>query len=458
LKILEVNTYDAAGGAERVVEQLADEFRARGHDCWRAVGFKRTNARDVYRIDNDRLNERWRQVWMSRGASLRKLVGRGVGASRLVPVVEERIAPGFEGIAEERGYQPLNFPGTWRLLGLTPEPPDLVHCHNLHGPFLHQGGYFDLRALPWLSAQVPVVITLHDSWLLTGHCAHSFDCERWRIGCGRCPDLAIYPAVKRDATDVNWARKNSIYERAALFVATPCRWLEERVERSMLASAVIESRVIPNGIDLDVFHPQRDDERHRWGFEASDTILMTISSRFEEERWRDPQMAVDAFSLLRSRYPDLKLIVVGGAGSEPERDGDILRLPFQRGPSDMARIFRAADLYLHPARADTFPNAVIEALACGTPVVAPHVGGIPEQIIDVGSRAGRHATGSLATAANAAAMADAVSAVLEDPLLLAALSENASRDAAARFDMRRQADEYLEWFEELVEVRQAIGS
>ena len=64
--------------------------------------------------------------------------------------------------------------------------PDIVHCHNLHS------NYFDLSALVYLSQHVPTVITLHDAWLLTGHCAHFFDCEKWKTGCGNCPNLSVY--------------------------------------------------------------------------------------------------------------------------------------------------------------------------------------------------------------------------------------------------------------------------
>src|SRR3990172_6801419 len=103
--------------------------------------------------------------------------GRGLG---------EAVADRARWAARLRGREDFNFPGTAALLELPGRTPDALHLHNLHG------GYFDLRALPALTARVPAVLSLHDAWLLSGHCAHSFDCGRWETGCGECPALWIY--------------------------------------------------------------------------------------------------------------------------------------------------------------------------------------------------------------------------------------------------------------------------
>ena len=73
-----------------------------------------------------------------------------------------------------------------------------------------------------------------------------------------------------------------------------------------------------------------------------------------------------------------------GEASPPERIGDVeIRfVPYLKDPRKVARYYQAADLYLHPARADTFPTTILEALACGIPVVATAVGGIPEQVME----------------------------------------------------------------------------
>src|SRR5438132_7405433 len=80
-------------------------------------------------------------------------------------------------------------------------------------------------------------------------------CALWNTVCGQCPYLSLPPAIRRDATRSNWKRKRDIFRAARIHVATPSRWLMDKVEQSMLAPAIISKKVIPNGVDLNVFHP-----------------------------------------------------------------------------------------------------------------------------------------------------------------------------------------------------------
>ena len=130
----------------------------------------------------------------------------------------------------------------------------------------------------------------------------------------------------------------------------------------------------------------------------------------------------------------------------------------------VAQYYHAADLYLHAAKADNFSNAVLEALACGTPVIATAVGGIPEQVkglrdlgIPLTSKWNRYgadeATGVLVKPGDADAMAIAVEKLLKDESLCCRLGHNAANDARRRFDIKREVVEYLDWYRQLVENR-----
>jgi glycosyltransferase involved in cell wall biosynthesis len=443
LRVLLVSSADVRGGAERVAWNLFSALRTQGHSAWLAVGDKHTEDTDVLVVPNDSERGSWSGFWRR----IADRLGPAAHTSRAAAVAQ-RLAGGVADPGSRldfyRGHEDFRFPGTRRLLELTPERPDLVHAHNLHG------GYFDLRVLPWLSQQLPVILTLHDAWLVSGHCAHSFDCERWRMGCGHCPDLSIYPAVRRDATAHNWERKRAIFARSRLRVATPSHWLMEKVEASMLASGIVEARVIPNGVDLSVFRPgDKRAARAALGLPPEGPVLVTTAIAAERNPWKDFAALRIAIQTLVEQWqgPSIQVLVLGTDTRDgPSVDNPAIRfVPFQRDPAVIAAHYRAADVYVHSARTDTFPLAVIEALASGTPVVASAVGGIPEQVEDSRS-------GYLVPPGDAPALAAAVRRLLLDDGLRSSLGEEGARQAKRRFDLERQVDAYLDWYGELVEA------
>jgi glycosyltransferase involved in cell wall biosynthesis len=338
------------------------------------------------------------------------------------------------------GHEDFGFPATWRILDLPEARPDLLHCHNLHGDF------FDLRALAMLSHEVPTVLTMHDAWLLSGHCAHSFDCERWVSGCGRCPYPKTYPAVVRDATAYNWKRKANIYKRSRLYVATPSKWLMDKVTRSMLAPALIEARVIPNGVDLAVFKPGDPlAARRALDISADTDVLLFVAAGTTTNPFKDFATLRQAVARVSQELSDRPLLFVGlGADVPSERIGraELRFIPFTQDRQTIVNLYQAADVYLHAAKADTFPTAVLEALACGTPVIGTAVGGIPEQI-DHGR------TGFLTPPGDAEAMAAYIKQLLTDRNLHTQFGSAAAEDAARRFGVPRQVRAYLDWFEEI---------
>lgn len=456
LRILQVGTTETGGGAASVTANLLRGSRARGCQAWLAVGQKTSDDPKVLLIPDDDRHPYRKTGYAAVQGRLRRLASRspGRGWGRLSRSL--RLVTHPQAIVESwAGREDFEFPGTYGLLDLMPARPDIVHCHNLHG------GYFDLRALPWVSRQVPTVLTLHDAWLLGGHCAHSFECERWKTGCGRCPDLGIYPAILRDATADNWARKRDIYTRSHLFVATPCQWLLDKVEQSILAPAIAEARVIPNGVDLSVFRPA-DKRAARAALDLPQQVhvgLVTTGSR--GGMWRDHQTLRAAAALIdtHSSTRELLVVVLGEDATALRLAGNNVRLVgYEADPLTVAHYYQAADLYLHAAREDTFPNMILEALACGTPVVATAVGGIPEQITSTTLGAVRNralqelerATGMVVPIGDAHAMAEAADALLAHDDVRHLLARNAASDARERFDVNRQVECYLAWYRTII--------
>ena len=193
-------------------------------------------------------------------------------------------------------------------------------------------------------------------------------------------------------------RSNAALAESFDTVVCTTAWAEQEFSRL----GVQQLRRVPLGVDLSAFRPtvQR---------ESSGRLRLVMASRLSKEK--RPDLAVAAATELQRRGHDVRLAV---AGDGPLRQGlqrEHWRAPvdwlgFVRGRERMAELLAGADLVLAPGPVETFGLAALEALACGTPVVANVHSALPEVVGDAGR----------ASASTPRSFADAVEALLEvDP-------------------------------------------
>lgn len=446
LTVLQISPSDVGGGAEKVALDLVQLLCERGVDAWLGVDRKLSgNPRSIALPRKDRRQS----LAASIGSGFSTHPSKGL-AYRLLSLaahplrsIEQRIGIDSGGVRKPND-----------LLRCPPRRPDVIHIHNLHG------NYVGLDTVQKISTLVPTLLTLHDQWPITGHCAYSFDCTRWKTSCGRCPYPDVYPRVTIDVTRLNRFRKAYAYTRSRLFVASPSKWLLDCVDDSVLARGVVEKRLIPNGVDRSVFRPgTKSEARKALGLPDDAIILLTTSNRLTTNEFKDWPTLEEALRLIPTAGRQIVALVVGDEGRT--RYVGNVRVAFrgmERHSSILAQFYQAADLFILPTKADNHPLSILESLACGTPVVASDLGGIPEQVRPLHLQSLQNstksfgpadATGILVPPQNAPALAAAVALLTDQPLLLSRMGANASADAAIRFDINKQADSYLEWYRHL---------
>lgn len=251
--------------------------------------------------------------------------------------------------------------------------PDVIHLHNLHGWYICLPMLFDYIK----EKNIRVIWTLHDCWSFTGHCPY-FDlcgCDRWREGCGNCPQYKGYPESLIDNSSMMLIKKKKWFSGVNdMTVVCPSEWLAGLARQSFLNEYQI--KVIRNGIDTSVFHKTESSFRKVNGIKENEKIVLGVASVWEHRK------GLDVFSEICNRLPEGYRIVLVGVddkqkSSLPERIICIKRTADQH---ELAGIYSIANVFMNPTREEVLGMVNLEAIACGTPVVTFDTGGSPESV------------------------------------------------------------------------------
>lgn len=275
--------------------------------------------------------------------------------------------------------------------------PDVVHAHGMYA--LPAGAV--ARAVADRLG-VPFVVTLHGS--------------------------DVSQVIRRDPASAE----------ATLNAAAATSYVSEALREEALNYGLpaARSRVIPNGVDLDLFHPAED---RGTSDAASGPRLLYVGNLL-------PVKGVDrlpeVMTQVRQTWPAARLEVVGDGPLRGALERDLTPADTVHGrlaPAEVVRYMQAADALLVPSRAEGWGCVATEALACATPVVATRVGGLPEAV----GRGGRLVDPE--DDGYARRFADAIGDILRDPP-----SEQALTDAVAGLSWARVVDRELEMLSDAV--------
>ena len=329
---------------------------------------------------------------------------------------------------------------------------DAVHLHWVNQAMLSMDGLERLvcrcretgKRLMW---------TLHDIWPATGICHLPQGCTSWEKGCGDCPKLKcngltrLLPLCGRSGNDLSrriFQRKQHIYRQGHITFVACSRYLADMVRRSPLMHGQTVTD-IANPIDTTFFSPcstpdEKEALRSALSLPRGKTILLFVAYNVNDAN-KGFGIFSQAVQSLIFRQPQLRasicVVAVGRNTTAHRKDFACEMVPFEyvAVPATMRNIYRASDIFTMASVMENLPNTIVEAKACGLPVVATAVGGIRQMV--------REGTdGFLVPPADSQAFSEALEKAIQHPRRQD-LATAARLDAEDTYDTAKVAQRYL---------------
>lgn len=236
---------------------------------------------------------------------------------------------------------------------------DVIHFHLIHNYI------FDINLLPIICRLKPVVWTLHDPWILGGHCIYHYECDRWKNGCGDCQYLSIPFLINKDNSALNQELKKLAIQNSNFDIIVASKWMANTLKKS----SIIKNKninIIPFGIDQNIFKPNNKiDSKRKLGIPVDSFVIFF---RYENYLSKGIDYIDYVLDNLNSKK-NIFLLIVGGYKKEITKF-KYKHFGWLKDDRLLSMIYDASDLFLMPSKVEAFGMMAIEAMSCSVlPIV-----------------------------------------------------------------------------------------
>jgi len=352
-----------------------------------------------------------------------------------------------ERILAKRYLKPLRTPFsfTWFGRSVIHHPDvknaDIIHLHWVNHSFLNPKHLAEIAKL-----NKPVIWTFHDSNAFTGGCHVRYSCDHFEKECGNCPLLV--DAGPDDISHKIWLQKNEAYSGLDFTVIAPSSWMLASVKIAGLMKGK-DAIQIPNTLESDIFKPSdKISAKRAAGLPEDKFIFLSGFMPSRKDLHKGTSYLLESMAFLKERAgiaaDKIELVVFGNRNAE-----DVPEFPFKTSflgtisdDKKLAACYAAADAFLTTSVEDNLPYTVMEALACGTPVIAFTTGGIPDMV--------QHEhNGYLATYRSSESFTDGMEWIIKHPDR-ETLNQNARKSVLNNFSENIIAEKHIQLYNKLL--------
>ena len=392
MKIVQINAgYGKNSGVERIVQDLHEALRKSGHDGYVFCANCKDKSNNVYRIGK-RAGQRM-HGFLSRITGLQGYFSRFSTASLVRKLKSIR--------------------------------PDVIHLHDLHEDYINLS-----KLLKYIRKnEIPVVITLHDSWLITGYCCNYMEenCDKWMFRCSACP--AIEKGEKHSLFDTSrkcFIDKSEWFsELSSIDVVCSTDWETEEAEESLLCDFARFHRIY-HWADLKVFSsPKKHHNDH--------PVILAAASGITK------QDDLDDIIRIAQKKDNYEFRIIGHMPQHQPLPANIICTGEIDHVGTLVKEYQNADVFLKLDSDGTFDKALAEVLSCGTKCIAYDYPAMKEII--------QEGCGRVVPVGNWQSAAAAIDDLLKEPW------GNACRTfAEMHFDKKARMNDYLDIYKEAVSL------
>lgn len=350
IKVLVIGASDNQGGAAKVGWDIGHNVTHSEFDVKYLVAYKTSKNENVYQLNKPSILE-----WLDNNTKY-------YATALFRQILTFFLANDIDFGADE---EILNHP--WY------KQADIVHLHNIHG------NYLKLDILVKIDKEKKIVWTLHDMWAITGKCVYTENPECWKDEYHTCSKLGNQPAMLWDNTKYLWNKKKDIYNKLNnLVVVSPSRWLYKIISKSILKDA--RRQLIYNGIDIRIFRPlSKKKMRQKLELPTDKRIVLFTA----QAGVADPRKGWKYVENIIGKYEDKEniLFLCIGGRERKTKMRNLKFIPYIKDATKLAEYYSASDVLLFTSIAENCSLIILEAMACGLPVVAFDVGGTNELIL-----------------------------------------------------------------------------